>query len=329
MIKVKNLRKTFEDNITVLKDINLTIEKGDIYGLVGRSGAGKSTLLRCINGLASYQDGSLTVNNCEVKDLNKNELREFRKNIGMIFQHFSLLNRKSVYDNVALPMRCANFSKQDIDFRVKELLELVGLEDKINAKPRNLSGGQKQRVAIARALTLNPEILLCDEATSALDPKTTSSILDLLLEINKKIGITIIIVTHEMAVVRKICNKVSLIEHGMIASQGPVQFIFRDEPPALKRLMGDDDVVLPKYGKNIQVFRDITSSKDGNFFADMAINLNIVFSIISGKIEQYRERTISNFIINVSEDQFFKIIKYLEQNNIYWKEIDNIEIEVL
>ena len=142
MIKVKNLRKTFEDNITVLKDINLTIEKGDIYGLVGRSGAGKSTLLRCINGLASYQDGSLTVNNCEVKNLNKNELREFRKNIGMIFQHFSLLNRKSVYDNVALPMRCANFSKQDIDFRVKELLELVGLEDKINAKPRNLSGGQ-------------------------------------------------------------------------------------------------------------------------------------------------------------------------------------------
>ena len=169
MIEISNLQKCYGD-IKVLRDINVEIHKEDIYGLLGVSGAGKSTLLRCINGLESYEGGSLKVNGVEVKDLNEKELREFRKNIGMIFQQFSLLERKTVYENVALPMNCWGYKKQDIDKKVKELLNLVELGDKLNSKPRELSGGQKQRVAIARALTLNPQILLCDEATSSLDP---------------------------------------------------------------------------------------------------------------------------------------------------------------
>ncbi|MCI9339822.1 MAG: ATP-binding cassette domain-containing protein, partial [Dorea sp.] len=223
MIEIKNLKKIWEDDkSSVLEDINLTIEDGDIYALVGRSGAGKSTLLRCINGLTSYQGGSLTVDGCEIKDLKDKELREFRRRVGMIFQHFSLLERETVYQNIALPMQCWKYPKEETDKKVKELLELVGLTDKMNARPRNLSGGQKQRVAIARALTMEPKILLCDEATSALDPKTTNSILELLLEINQKIGITIVIVTHQMEVVRKACNKACILEQGRIADEGTV-----------------------------------------------------------------------------------------------------------
>ena len=227
MIEITNLQKTFEDSdLTVLKDISLKIEHGDIYGLVGRSGAGKSTLLRCINGLTGYQGGSLKVDGCEVKELSGLRLREFRKNIGMIFQQFSLLERKTVYDNVALPMECWGWPKQKRDQKVKELLELVGLKEKLYVKPRTLSGGQKQRVAIARALTMDPKILLCDEATSALDPKTTNSILDLLLKINKELKITIVIVTHQMSVVRKICSHVAIMKSGEIVETGSVSEIF-------------------------------------------------------------------------------------------------------
>ena len=247
MIEITNLQKTFEDSdLTVLKDISLKIEDGDIYGLVGRSGAGKSTLLRCINGLTGYQGGSLKVDGCEVKELSGLRLREFRKNIGMIFQQFSLLERKTVYDNVALPMECWGWPKQKRDQKVKELLKLVGLKEKMYVKPRTLSGGQKQRVAIARALTMDPKILLCDEATSALDPKTTNSILDLLLKINKELKITIVIVTHQMSVVRRVCSKMSILENGKIAEQGDVRQIFLNQPAALMRLMGEEGRELPK-----------------------------------------------------------------------------------
>ena len=246
MIEITNLQKTFEDSdLTVLKDISLKIEDGDIYGLVGRSGAGKSTLLRCINGLTGYQKGNLKVDGCEVKELSGIRLREFRKNIGMIFQQFSLLERKTVYENVALPMECWGWTRQKRDQKVKELLELVGLKEKMNVKPRTLSGGQKQRVAIARALTMDPKILLCDEATSALDPKTTNSILDLLLKINKELKITIVIVTHQMSVVRRVCNKMSILENGKIVEQGDVRQIFLNQPAALMRLMGEEGQTLP------------------------------------------------------------------------------------
>ena len=237
-----NIRKTFEGGIEVLKDINFSIEKGDIYGLVGRSGAGKSTLLRCINGLTGYDSGSLKVYDKEVKLFSEKELREFRKNIGMIFQHFSLLERKSVYHNVAIPMECWGYSKKEIREKVMELLKLVGLEEKADVKPRQLSGGQKQRVAIARALAMEPSILLCDEATSALDPNTTNSILELLYRINRDMGITVVMVTHQMEVVRQICRNMAIIEDGVAEITGDVEEIFKDDPPQLKRLLGTQEV---------------------------------------------------------------------------------------
>ena len=214
MIRIKGVNKYF-GNTQVLKNINVEINKGEIFGLVGHSGAGKSTLLRCINGLESYEDGSITVNNKEIKDLTSKELREFRKDLGMIFQHFSLLERLNVYENVALPLECWGYSKEWINKKVDELLRLVGLENKAKNKPKHLSGGQKQRVAIARALALNPNILLCDEATSALDPNTTKSILSLLRDINKKLGITIIIVTHNDAI-KNMADRVITLRDGRI-----------------------------------------------------------------------------------------------------------------
>ena len=211
MIEICDLNKSFGE-LNVLKNINLTIPTGEIYGLVGRSGAGKSTLLRCMNGLEGYDSGSVKIDGIEVKDRDKDEMRDLRKEMGMIFQTFSLVSRRSVYQNVALPLKCWKYPKQEIDKRVKELLELVEITEKVDERPEVLSGGQKQRVAIARALALNPKILLCDEATSALDPKTTQSVLNLLQDINRKLGLTIVVVTHQMEVIRSCCDNVMILE---------------------------------------------------------------------------------------------------------------------
>lgn len=237
-----DIRKTFENGTEVLKNINFNIEKGDIYGLVGRSGAGKSTLMRCINGLTGYDSGSLKVYGREVKLFSEKELREFRKSIGMIFQHFSLLERRNVYHNIAIPMECWGYSEKEISERVMKLLKLVGLEEKSGVKPRELSGGQKQRVAIARALAMEPSILLCDEATSALDPNTTNAILELLYRINQDMGITIVMVTHQMEVVRRICRNMAIIENGEAEITGNVEEIFKADPPQLKRLLGTQEI---------------------------------------------------------------------------------------
>lgn len=322
MIEIKNLKKVWEDDgKSVLEDINLTIEDGDIYALVGRSGAGKSTLLRCINGLTSYQEGSLIVDGCEVRELKEKELREFRRHIGMIFQHFSLLERQTVYENVALPMQCWKYSKEEIDKKVKELLEIVGMKDKMKAKPRNLSGGQKQRVAIARALTMEPRILLCDEATSALDPKTTNSILDLLMEINKKTGITIVIVTHQMEVVRKACNKACILEQGMITDEGTVKDLFIKQPESLKRLLGDEGKPLPDVGHNIQIAHMVDRPQDGEILARMSKELNYVFPILDGNIQKYQEDSMGIFVINVDDEHWDEVKDYLNLNKLNWKEL--------
>ena len=323
MIEIKNLKKIWEDDgSSVLEGINLTIEDGDIYALVGRSGAGKSTLLRCINGLTSYQEGSLKVDGCEIKDLKDKELREFRRHVGMIFQQFSLLERETVYKNVALPMQCWKYPKDQIDKKVKELLELVGLGDKMNAKPRNLSGGQKQRVAVARALTMDPKILLCDEATSALDPKTTNSILDLLMEINQKLGITVIIVTHQMEVVRKACNKACILENGKIADEGSVKEIFIKQPQSLKRLLGEEQVKLPKEGHNIQIAHLVNDMHDGELFAKMSAELNYIFPIIDGKIQDYQNDRMGIFTINVDDEHLKLVTDYLTKEGLNWHEIE-------
>ena len=223
MIRIKGVNKYF-GNTQVLKNINVEINKGEIFGLVGHSGAGKSTLLRCINGLESYDDGSITVNNKEIKDLTSKELREFRKDLGMIFQHFSLLERLTVYENIALPLECWGYSKEEINKKVDELLRLVGLEAKAKNKPKHLSGGQKQRVAIARALALNPNILLCDEATSALDPISTNKMEELMDQLKKQY--TVVIVTHNMQQALRISDKTAFFLLGDLIEYDDTQKIF-------------------------------------------------------------------------------------------------------
>lgn len=228
-IEVKHLSKTFEQKgITVhaLQDINLNIESGDIYGIIGMSGAGKSTLVRCLNYLERPTEGEVLIEGEDLESLNEKELREQRSDIAMIFQHFNLLMQKSVLDNICFPLQIQGVKKKEARAKARELLKTVGLEEKEKAYPAQLSGGQKQRVAIARALAVNPKILLCDEATSALDPQTTASILALLKQINEQFGITIVIITHQMSVIREICNRVAIIERGALVEDGLVSDIF-------------------------------------------------------------------------------------------------------
>ena len=229
MIKLKNINKIFEikgKKLTALDNVNLEIPKGQICGVIGASGAGKSTLIRCVNLLERPSSGSVIIDGKDLTQLSDKELVHERRNIGMIFQHFNLLNSRTVFENVALPLELEQTEKNAINQKVNELLELVGLTDKKDVYPANLSGGQKQRVAIARALASDPKVLLCDEATSALDPATTQSILKLLKEINRTLGITILLITHEMDVVKRICDLVAVIDKGQLVEQGSVSDIF-------------------------------------------------------------------------------------------------------
>ena len=230
LIQLTNVKKTFNGkngNIQAVNDVSLNVEKGDIYGIVGYSGAGKSTLVRLLNGLELPTSGEVIVNDQDITKLKNKELRTFRKKIGMIFQHFNLLWSRTVLENIQLPLELAGVPKSKRKERAEELLRLVGLEGRGQAYPSQLSGGQKQRVGIARALANDPEILLCDEATSALDPQTTEEVLDLLLAINKKLNLTIVLITHEMNVIRKICNKVAVMELGKVVEEGDVLTVFR------------------------------------------------------------------------------------------------------
>ena len=253
-IEVKHLTKTFEQKgivVEALKDINLNIEAGDIYGIIGMSGAGKSTLVRCLNYLEKPTDGQVIIAGQDLGALSEKELRKQRSDIAMIFQHFNLLMQKNVLDNVCFPLLIQKVNKKEAKERARELLQIVGLSEKEKAYPAQLSGGQKQRVAIARALASNPKILLCDEATSALDPQTTASILDLLKQINKDLGITIVIITHQMAVIREICNRVAIIEHGVLVENGLVEDIFNHpKSQAARELILRD---LPELGENVNI----------------------------------------------------------------------------
>ncbi|OAA86876.1 methionine ABC transporter ATP-binding protein [Clostridium ljungdahlii] len=316
MIDINNVGKSF-NNKSVLKSINLHIQEGEIFGIVGHSGAGKSTLLRCLNGLESYDTGSIKVMGKEVKDLKGKEIRTFRKNLGMIFQNFNLLNRKNVYDNISLPLEVWGLEKSKIKTRVKELLNLVGLSDKAKSMPSELSGGQKQRVAIARALALNPSILLCDEATSALDPNTTKSILELLRKINNEFKITIVVVTHQMEVIKEICSKIAIIDEGEIKTSGNVEEIFLKPGKNLKKLLGNDSL-LPDEGINIRIFFPKEISQD-NLITSMAIDLNIKFSIVWGKLERFRSDVLGSLVINVNDKDKEGICNYLSSKNVNWE----------
>lgn len=316
MIVIKNLDKYYGKE-KVLNNICLEINKGDIFALVGHSGAGKSTLLRCINGLENYGIGTLEVFGKDVKELKQEELRKFRKDVGMIFQHFSLMQRKTVYENVALPMRMWGYAQDEIDKKVQELLELVGLLNKKDSYPSQLSGGQKQRVAIARALTLDPQILLSDEATSALDPNTTVSILELLKKINKQLGITIVIVTHEMDVVKSVAQKAILLEHGNIIGSGYIEDLFLQPDDKMKKFLGEEEVV-PDTGINIRLHfpKEIAQY---SIVTHMARTLNIDFNIVWGKLEKINTHVIGSLVINIEPKDEQDVVNYLNDKNMRWE----------
>ena len=229
MIKLKQVSKTFDTksgNVHAVKDVNLEIQDGEIFGIIGFSGAGKSTLVRCINLLERPTQGRVLIDEVDLMDLDEKKLREVRKKIGMIFQHFNLMRSRTVYQNIEFPLKKTKLTKNEREEKIASLLELVGLTDKRDAYPSQLSGGQKQRVAIARALANDPKVLLCDEATSALDPQTTKSILKLLKRVNEELGITIVLITHEMAVIKEICDRVAVMENGYVVEEGSIIDIF-------------------------------------------------------------------------------------------------------
>ena len=312
MIEINNLCKSF-GSLEVLKDISLTVKTGEIYGLVGRSGAGKSTLLRCINGLEPYQSGSLKIDGTEVNELSKKQIREFRKGIGMIFQQFSLIERRTVYQNVALPMKCWRYDRSTIDSRVRELLELVDISDKIHARPSTLSGGQKQRVAIARALALDSHILLCDEATSALDPKTTQSVLRLLREINEKLGLTIIVVTHQMEVVREVCDTISILEDGKIAASGSVREVFLQQPQSLMTLLGKQDRHYDFPGEIVSFFLP-----DDKLDLIHAVHDNYGARILSTDTNDYKGVPYTLVVVNVDNQNAPQLKQMLTEQDLLW-----------
>ena len=322
MIEIKNLRKSF-GQAEVLKDINIRINDGEIYGIIGHSGAGKSTLLRCINGLESYQSGSLLVDGQEVSALKGAALRDFQKNIGMIFQNFNLLSRLDVYDNVALPMVCWGKKKNSPEVREKitSLLKLVGLSDKIHERTGNLSGGQKQRVAIARALSMDPKLLLCDEATSALDPETTNEILSLLVKINNDLHITVVVVTHQMEVVKQICSRVSFIKDGRIMAEGSPEELFILPNPDVRQFLGGVPDILPKTGVNIQLFF-VDENANDTVITDLARDEALSFSIAWGKIESFRNNALGSLVINVPEQDLPKVTDYLTARKVRWQRME-------
>ena len=291
-ILIENLYKSFDTkDVTVeaLKNVNLSIESGDIYGIIGMSGAGKSTLVRCINFLEVPTKGRVLINGKSLGDYTSRELRKQREDIGMIFQHFNLLMQKNVLENVCFPLYIQGKSKRDARKRAKELLDIVGLGDRTGAFPAQLSGGQKQRVAIARALASDPKILLCDEATSALDPQTTSSILALLKDINQRFNITIVIITHQMSVVREICSHVAIVKGGEVAEQGTVEDIFTHPQTAVARELLKNDV-----GDDGEEKRGTAAG--GKEIIKSGEKIRIVFSENSAF-----EPVIANLILNFNE----------------------------
>ena len=337
-IEVKHLTKTFEQKgivVEALKDINLNIEAGDIYGIIGMSGAGKSTLVRCLNYLEKPTDGQVIIAGQDLGALSEKELRKQRSDIAMIFQHFNLLMQKNVLDNVCFPLLIQKVNKKEAKERARELLQIVGLSEKEKAYPAQLSGGQKQRVEIARALASNPKILLCDEATSALDPQTTASILDLLKQINKDLGITIVIITHQMAVIREICNRVAIIEHGVLVENGLVEDIFNHpKSQAARELILRDlpelgeNVNIPELPERIQTDRKlrIVFSENSAFepvIANMILKFNTPVNILRADTKNVGGYAKGEMILGLPDDRHLQvdIETYLKEKGLEIEEV--------
>ena len=318
IINVQNVTKSYNKQV-ILKQINMTVKPGEIYGLIGLSGSGKSTLLRCINGIERFDSGEIHIENELISYDDSIKSRRIKKRIGMIFQNFALLERKTVFENIALPMKCWKEEKNKTENRVKELMEFVGISHIAGKRPSQISGGQKQRVAIARALSLSPKILLCDEATSALDPNTTKSILELLKEINRKLNITVIIVTHEMEVIRSVCDKMSIIENGEIKISGDTQEIFLMNPEPLQNVTGKKRIQLSEDKTVLKI--SFTSQKDTAVLSYMPQDLKTEFSILSADIDNYNEKTTGNIFISFKAENKALIMNYLLEKKIIFSEI--------
>lgn len=327
VIKVENLYKDFNNNnelLHVLQNVNLEVESGDIYGIIGLSGAGKSTLVRCINLLEEPTGGKVYFDGIDLTKLDKKGLNKQRQKMGMIFQSFNLFDQMNVYKNVAYPLQLAKVDKETIKGKVEYLLELVGLTSKINVYPSQLSGGQQQRVAIARALANNPKVLLCDEPTSALDPTTTEQILALLKKINEELGVTIIIITHEMKIVESICNKVSIIHKSKIVESGYVKDIFKNPKSSIakKLILPDGGIKFQNVGE-----RYIRVVYDGTVYEPVISNLIVdcrcYVSILSSNVKTFENKSYGQMIIQVpeQEEEFNKIINYLENKGVSAKEV--------
>lgn len=330
MIQIKNVTKTFtgkDNTVEALKGINLEIHQGEIYGIIGMSGAGKSTLVRCLNFLERPTSGTVCVEGKDLSMLSDKELRETRTHIAMIFQHFNLLMQRTVLDNICFPLEIIGQKKKEAREKAKELLEIVGLSEKAGAYPAQLSGGQKQRVAIARALATNPKILLCDEATSALDPTTTKSILALLKDINVKYGITIVIITHEMAVVQEICTHVAIIDGGSLAETGTVEEVFaRPRSAAAKRLVfqngGNYEEMKGKHCIRI-VFKENSSFEP--VIANMVLECKTPVNILLADTKDIGGVAHGQMILQLPEDRITagKMITYLKERKLEVEELDN------
>lgn len=329
IIQIKNVSKTFigkENTVEALKDINLDICRGDIYGIIGMSGAGKSTLVRCLNFLERPTEGTVLVEGRDLASLSEKELREARTQIAMIFQHFNLLMQRTVLDNVCFPMEIVGVKKSDARKKAIDLLKIVGLEEKASAYPAQLSGGQKQRVAIARALANNPKILLCDEATSALDPTTTRSILELLKEINRQYGITIVIITHEMAVVQEICSHVAIIDAGTLVEHGTVEQVFSaPQTTAAKKLVFQIDKPhsIMKGKRCIRIVFSENSSFEP-VIANMVLECKTPVNILKADTEDIGGIAHGHMILQLPEDEVMaaKMIAYLKERKLTVEEVE-------
>lgn len=332
MIEIKNLTKTFvtsDSSFEALKNVNLEIADGDIFGIIGMSGAGKSTLVRCINMLEKPTEGEVIINGKNIGELNGKELRNLRRKVTMIFQGFNLLMQRNCLKNICFPLELTGMNKSEAKKKALELLEIVGLPDKAKAYPAQLSGGQQQRIAIARALATNPDVLLCDEATSALDPKTTHSILELIKDINKKLGITVIVITHQMSVVEEICDKVAILDNGEVVEKGLVSEIFSSpKSDAAKHLVFPDGAknILDK-GENEHHIRVVFNGANATklpLIAQMAKDKNIVASILGASTKAIGDKAYGNMLLGITGDEktVGEAIEYLGHNkDIFVEEV--------
>ena len=322
MIEIKNLSKTFktaDGSLDALKNVSLTINDGDIYGIIGMSGAGKSTLVRCINMLERPTEGQILIDGVDMGSLSSKQLRDARRNITMIFQGFNLLMQRNCLKNICFPLELEGMKKEDAKKRALELLEIVGLPDKAKAYPAQLSGGQQQRIAIARALATNPKVLLCDEATSALDPNTTHSILNLIRDINKKLGITVIIITHQMSVVEETCNRVAILDNGTVVEQGEVSTVFaHPQSVAAKRLVfpdASDEIFAPASDEHrIRVVFNGAFATNTPLITKMAIDEGIAANILAASTRCIGDKVYGNMLLGIpgGDSELERASKYLQ-----------------